>query len=431
MKKRLFFKATLVLAFTLASSAVTLAQNVETSKSIDKSAQVSTDIRIDISNQSGDLKINTTSENEVSMHTQVKAIGKTKEDVDKLIAAIESFEFKHNNNLLKIDTRFYKSMQSNNNKTTITLLNGEKVRIKDFQIKHELNIPKSASLKLDNKYSTVYLDAINGETQLNLYSSKLRANDFNSPVNVNSKYSKIQLENFNDKAVLELYDTDIHFKSSKDLKINSKYSKVIAQQTDMLVIESFDDKFYIDNLKDIKLNAKYSDLKSEAQTNSAKLDLYDSNIQLASAKTVIFNGKYCELKLGNVGIFRSNESFDNDVFLQKSESVNLGNSKYSKYIMASNSSFLSENCFDDNIEIQQLNQDFSGIKVSGKYGKLNINAGSVELKVDAKMKYGSVSLPEKITPSKHIDKNGEIEILAGGAGPSIEIRGFDMKVIIK
>jgi hypothetical protein len=430
MKKQLHFKTLLLALALLFANEALLSQNYEAGKTLEKSAAVPENVDILISNHSGDIDFSTTNENTVSINTDIKVNTNNKEDADKLLEAIENFDFKLAGNTMNIDTRFYKSMNTINGRSTIILLNGDKIKIKDFEISHKISIPKSASLNLKNKYSNVSIESFEGEAQLNLYSSKLTADNFASDVSVESKYSKLYVGDFNAKTKLDLYDTDIVFKSASNLNIQSKYSKFEGNKAGSLTINSYDDDFKIDEFTDLKMEAKYSDLVSEADLNRLDLNLYDSDVKIASAKQARFSGKYCELKLGNVKELSIPSSYDNDIFLGKTVSITITESKYSLYDINTTSKFALLG-YDDEVKINKLNSDFEGISVDGKYGKLTVNAGTVPFKIDAQMKYGKVDFPESMKVTKHIEKNSELEVHAGENGETVTVRGYDMKVDIR
>lgn len=430
MKTRLHFKLLVTVAVLLMSSQLVWAQNYEASKSLNKSAAVSADVSIKLSNHAGDIKINTTTDKTVSISTEIKVDARSQEDADKLIAAIEAFEFDLSGNRMNIDTRFYRSMNSVNGRSTITLLNGDKIKIKDFEIRHEMNIPKSASLNLENKYSSVFIGEIEGENELNLYSSELHAEGFLSAVELEAKYSKLHVEKFEDEATFNFYDTDIEFKTAGDINIESKYSKIEGTKAGSLKINSYDDKVLIDDFSNLKMEAKYSDLVSEAELDKLEIDLYDCNLEVQSAKTAAFTGKYSDLKLGNVKTLTIPDSYDNNIYLDKTVTIDITQSKYSKYEIESTTK-LSISSYDDDIDIDELNSDFEGISFDGKYGKLIIDSGSVPFKIDAQMKYGKVDFPKSMSPTRHIEKSGELELLAGDKGNTILIRGYDNTVTIE
>lgn len=430
MKKHLHILTFLLISvFVLVSGQVT-AQDYEASKTLNKSVNAPSGVVIDMKNHSGDLKFVIGDDNTVSIKTEVHVNAKSEEDATKLLEAIEDFKFDLEGNRLIIDTRFYTTMNTINNKTTMVLINKDKIRLKDFEISHEVHIPKNAQLELENKYSHVILPDMNGKVKLNLYSGKMTAADFNSDLELTAKYSKITAGHFNANTDFELYDTDIRFKTSNNIEINSKYSKVEADKTGTFESESFNDKFYIDEIGALKLNAKYSDLESKAALSQLKLDLYDCNITVQSAHDMEFNGKYSKLKLGDVKSVRIDDMYDSNLTFGKTGQIEIGKSKYSEFYMDENSKFSIEDSYDDNVQIGKLNNDFSGVSINGKYTKLNIDAGTVPFKIDAAMKYGKVELPSTFKLTKQIEKNSEME-MEGGTGSPIMIRGYDNTVIIR
>ena len=430
MKTMLQFRLFAIAIFVVFAVGITNAQNLERTKTVNKTTKVPGDVTLQMNNYSGNLNIITTSENTVSIKTTVEFSGNSAADVDKVIAAVENFTFKLSGNTLEIDTRFYKSMNTINNHSTMTLENGDKVKIKDFKISHEMHIPKSANIKLNNKYSDIETTTIDGNAEFVLYNSKLNADDFSGKLNIDAKYSKIKLGNVTQDAGLVFYDTDVEIGTCKNLNINSKYSKFDVSKAEGMEIDSYDDNFKVDAINSLKLTSKYSDFVSQGNLREIKLDLYDCNITVNSAERAFFNGKYCDLNLGNTGEFKTDDSYDNNIHLANTKKVEVIQSKYCEFDFASVTSLKMADIYDDVIKIEKLNSDFSGISTNGKYGKINIEAGSVPFKVNFKIKYPKVDIPQSVKISKHIKDNSDLEMVGGESGGTISVEGYDMKVVI-
>jgi len=430
IKTQFHFKFFIAALFFTVAHGLCTAQSFDGTKTVNKISKVPGDVTLQMNNQSGDIKIYTSGENSVTMKTTVEISGNSKEEVDKVIAAIEKLTFELNGNTLEIDTRFYKSMNTINNKSTMTLLNGDEIKIKDFKIRHELHIPKTAKINLNNKYSDIDLESLDGDAEFVLYSSNLNAENFAGKLNIEAKYSKIKLENIGQNAEIDFYDTNAAIVSCENMKINSKYSKYEIKKAGELVIESYDDKFNVENMSSLKFTSKYSDFVSQANANEISLQLYDCNVKLNSAKKAVFNGKYCELHLGDIENLRTDDSYDNNVYLGNSGKIEIAKSKYSLYEIESISNLKLDDVYDDNIKIEKLNTDFIGLSMNGKYGKLEVNAGSVPFKVQFKIKYPKVDIPESVKISKQIKDNSNLELVGGESGGIIEVEGYDMKVVI-
>lgn len=431
MKTQLQFKPAFLFLALLLVANVNFAQNFEISKTLNKSETVAEGVVVDVSNHSGDIKFTISNNNTVTIKTEVNIDAKTEEDAKKLMNAINNFKFELQGNRLTIDTRFYKNMNSVNGRViNLTLINGDKLKLKDFTISHEISMPASAKLELENKYSNVSFPNLQEETKLNLYSCKLNAADFNSDLKIDAKYSKIYAGNIKGETSLELYDTDMEFENAASLDANCKYSDIKGNKTGNLNLVSYDDKLSINEFSNLKMEAKYSDFNSKSEAGKVVLDLYDCNLSLNAAKHLKFSGKYSELKLGNVKTLEIGESYDNDVYLKHTQSTIINESKYSSYKLASASKFELIG-YDDEVVIDKLNDDFEGISFDCKYGKLRLNSSSKPFQIDLAMKYGKASLPDSFLPTTHIEKNSELEIRGGTNGGTIYIRGYDNQIDIR
>ena len=431
MKTNPFKKLTFTVLIILLFWVVGFAQNYETTKTLNKTLLVDKNVNIQMNNYDADLKILTSSENSVRISSFVEISGKSKEDVDQIISAIEGFKFKQTGNILQIETRYYQSKNTSNGRSTIVLKNGDKVRVKDVKVKHELSIPKSANLKLSNKYSEIEMTSMEGKAVFDLYNSKLYAQNFKEDINLQAKYSKIFLENLETDSEFDLYDTDIEIHTCKNLNIKSKYSGFAVQQAGDMTIDSYDDKFNVSKMNALNFVSKYSDFESQADLNEIKLEIYDCNVKVNTVRNAVFNGKYSEVILGDVESFKSDDSYDNTINIGNTRQVKMGKSRYSSYDFKSLSNFKMDDSYDDDINIGKLNYDFSGLDLNGKYGKLLIDANRVPFRVEFSMKYPKFELPESLKVSKHIEKNSQLELIAGDSGGLIKIEGYDMKVTIK
>ena len=428
MKTLFNFKSALLLLLLFCAGEI-VAQNYDASKTLNKTMTVPKGVNIQMSNQSGDLQIITTNENTVSIKTDIDISGRSNEEVDNVIDAVANFEFEMSGNEVEIDTRFYKNLMSIGNRKTMTLLNGDKVRIDEFTIRHELHIPKTANFVLKNKYSDIEMQSLEGKASFNLYSSKLQAGNFAKGVRIDAKYSKINIQKILQEAKFNFYDSDIRFSSCGDANIESKYSKFEADKTGALSIESYDDKFNFNEATSISLKAKYTDFTSKAQASNIFLDLYDCNIKASSSKYATYSGKYSDLELGDVNEFRIAESY-NDIFqLGKTTDIQVRESKYSKYVMHEASSFIIDG-YNDNVIINRLASNFSEIKMNGKYGKMTIDAGRVPFRVDFNIRYPKIDIPESVKITKQVKDNSDLELLGGDSGGTISVDGYDMRVEI-
>lgn len=428
MKNR-FKKTILPVLGILLFTGIAYGQNYNGSKTLNKTVAVAADIHISMSNSSGDIEIVAGDVNSVTIKTDAKIEGKSKEDVDKVIKAIENFTFELNGNNLQIDTRFYKNMNSNGFRSTLTLLDGEKVEIKEFEIKHVLTIPKSAWLRLDNKYSEIEMQDISGNVEFSLYSSTIHAGNFGGEAKISMKYSKAFLGDLKD-VTFDLYDSDAVLKNCGDVNISSKYSKFEAEKTGNLKIDSYDDNYSVRSVPQISVVAKYSDFEFPSAVDEARLDFYDSNLKTGGLAQCSYSGKYSELIFGSIKNLDISASYDDSFKAGKVKLAKIAESKYSDYTFEEAAGFVYSG-YDDNIILSALNQGEGEINVTGKYVKLNITAGATPYQVNFKIQYPKINIPDNVAISQKISENSHLTLIGNSSGKKIIVNGYDMTVNIK
>ncbi|MBK6285029.1 MAG: hypothetical protein IPF54_22445 [Draconibacterium sp.] len=124
------------------------------------------------------------------------------------------------------------------------------------------------------------------------------------------------------------------------------------------------------------------------------------------------------------------DSYDNNIYLGNTQKFELGKSKYSLYEIKAITNLSMDDIYDDNIKIAMLNTNFGGLSMNGKYGKLEVNAGSVPFRVQFKIKYPKVDIPESVKITKQIKDNSDLEMVGGESGGTFKVEGYDMKVVI-
>ena len=100
MKRNLQFKIYLVLMALLICHD-TRAQETKLSKSIDKTFEVSDRLDLEITNKYGNVIIDTSPRNEVSLKIEILAFGKDENAAEKLMDRVE-FDFKQSSDSLEV-----------------------------------------------------------------------------------------------------------------------------------------------------------------------------------------------------------------------------------------------------------------------------------------------------------------------------------------
>ena len=420
------------IALVLVVGTVWQASSIEVSKTLSKSAAVPEGTSIRIQNKSGDLDIQVSDENTIQITTIIHLLGKSQEDLDIVMEAINKFKFEHDGNAFEIDTRFWESMNSINGRTTMTLLNGEKVKISKYEVSHTLIIPKKSELNLSNKYSDLKLSDINSKVYLSQYDGKIVAGNFLVPSEIKMKYAKGTIGKCNDLE-LDLYDSDLIANEAGNVHLKSKYSSLEVEKIKNLNAQMYDDRLQINDMSNGEITSKYSDFDFGGTIGKLELSIYDDNFKGNNVKELSFTSKYSELVFEKVGSVFSAKSYDDILKVSKLNTLNVEESKYSDYKIGTLSKALFVSGYDDNISIENVQSGFDKIFAKGKYTSVGMN---IEPKTGygllLDIKYPKVSLPDNLTYIEKIKEDDEMHVKArvGDGVSNITIQGYDMAVKI-
>ncbi len=386
-------------------------------------------------NRSQNAEIKTWNNDAVELQLDVKIKARNQEDINLTLEALRDIEFNDAGSKFFINTTFWESMRSNTN-YKFELCNGKKVNLKDFQISINLFVPKTISIEIDCKYADLKMDEIAGELDLTMHSGKFYASSFGGNAKFNLRYSKAFLENV-PKVDAELYDSDIELATCGDLQLKSKYSKIEIENAGDFNFESYDDNITIGKLGKISGEAKYSDFDFGPSVN---LDFvfYDCNLTGDDTGSVNGKSKYSKVEMGNAGNVYFNASYDDKFIFEAIESFECPESKYTDYEIDAVRSGFKLFSYDDNVSINQLDAQFTEVKIKGKYGDFRLGlpeSAQCQLLID--MKYGRVDFPEELFERKtYIKDNSKLFVDAktrnttGKPTSIIDVSGHDNRLII-
>jgi len=411
------------------------------SKTYDWNFNVNNKARVRLKNYDCDINIESSSTGKVIFEIIIEAESGNQEDLDILDSYLKSLSFNSKPDLVNLETVFWDSRNKNglneNNSIRIKLKNGETIKLIEFNISANLQIPKSSHLDLTSKYSKIQMDDIR-MLDLDSYDDDIFGANVSGETAISAKYTDFEFDTFG-KVEFDLYDCNIKAKKAGDMDLDSKYSDIQIENIGDLNIESYDDNFIFKSTGAVKLNTKYSDFKSEISGNMI-LNIYDSNFDIEKIGNLdISESKYSEYKIEEAGIVRIATSYDDNFLIDNLVSVKVDNTKYSDFVHQKADAFfeLSES-YDDNIKIHDTSPAFKHLEVEGKYGDILLEtADGLPLKIDWNTKYGKIDLDEddfkttiKIKENSNIEYRGvrgkETENM-----PYVKVRGHNMKMNVR
>lgn len=253
----------LILVFFLLSGIISAQQSV---KEFHKEYTAGPNTTLDVSNKYGNVVVETTDENNVTIDVRVTIELPSKERADKLLSYID-VQFSDSENVISaktvIDDKFSFSGWGGSNKK--------------FSINYKIKMPARINFTLANRYGNTDLDEIRGLVKLDIKYGNLTADKFTrgneKPLNtLVIAYGKATITSAGWIDINSRYTGNLNIEQSQALLINSKYSKIQLGETSSIVGESRYDNIRINKINNLVLDAGYSDIVVETLLKKLKFE---------------------------------------------------------------------------------------------------------------------------------------------------------------
>ena len=419
------------LSLPLSSAAQTGIREVVTTK-----ADINADGKLEFTNRIFDTEIKTWENNYVELQMHITIEAEKREDIDETLKAVREIAFSGTLTHRSVNTGFWKSINSDNNRKKVRLNTGATVVLKNFTVENILYVPKTVSLIINSKYADIQMQDIAGSADLNIFSGKLYCHSIAGKTSLDLHYSKAFMVNI-PEAVFNLYDSDIEINNCGDFDIESKFSTIEIEHAGDMVVDSYNDKFNIGTLNIVEGKAKYSKFEFDSCAGLF-CDFYDSDIDIGKTNTVKGESKYSEFKIHTAGDMVVERAY-NDIFrIDTLRFLSSNDSKYSVYDIDYMNGDITLYGYNDELKVANVNRFFQ-ITLDGKYNDIGLAfPDTVPFRLLVDMKYGNVDLPDdKFIRKTYIRENSDLFIDATMINYDennkrlVEIRGYENMVTIK
>ncbi len=472
MKNFASFRLCVLLLF---AATTVLSAQTEKSKSVEKIFELSKGGIVKVDHRYGLLKVIQSTDGKVHLNARMRVEGNDDEEIQKALSQFE-VDINEFGNQVTIETDLgIKNWNGRNGKIYLTFKNGAKVKgLKKFTVEMLLAVPDLKSLSVKNKYEDIIIDHdFKGDLAVELYDGDLKTKNVTGELELNVKYGKAIMEDIGD-GDLTLYDSEMEMESGKAIKLSSKYSEYTIGDTESLRIKAYDDKFELGNVQGrLEISDKYSEM-SVGNFGDAILEVHDgdfdakkggnftitdtkySKYRIKQVGNLVIEGshddkfiinevadfevdvtKYTEFEIENLaGNFKVRSSHDDKFTIGALGDLLVNQSKYTEFEVTNLSGQVSLlDSHDDKLDVVEVATSFKGLKLNGKYTKVNMDIpSSIKYELDAEMKYGGIDYPESAFKSQYYKEKDSILSVRGkmkGAGanaPKIEVRGHDCTV---
>jgi uncharacterized lipoprotein YehR (DUF1307 family) len=294
MKKQAYKSAFLLLTSIILLTAASFGQ--EATKEFNKEYTAGPNTTLDISNKYGDVVVETSDQNQITINVKVTVHMPNKERAEKLLSYID-VQFAQNGDVISAKTLI-------DDKFSFTGWSGEGRR---FSINYNVKMPDRINFTLANRYGNNDLGEIKGLVNLDIKYGNLTADGFSrgneKPWNsLNLAYGKADIASAGWLDITSRYSGSLQIEKCQAILLDSKYSKLQIGETGSLVGGSRYDNLRIGSINNLVLDAGYSDVNVETLSKKLKFDGGYGGLSVnripAGFESIETDTRYIGVKLG-------------------------------------------------------------------------------------------------------------------------------------
>lgn len=202
-------------------------------KTIKKEFKVNSDALLKLENSYGNLHITSWQQNTTTIEVHIQTSSNSEKKAQQKLDEI-SIEFQGSSSMVQAETIFNNSWGWNNNNVSI-------------QVNYTVKVPINNRLDLSNDYGTIYLNEINGTTEIQCDYGGMQIGKLNAPSN------DISFD----------YTSDASFDYINSANINADYSSFYIQNAEQLNLEADYSKSTIGKVGTMDFSCDYGDISIE------------------------------------------------------------------------------------------------------------------------------------------------------------------------
>lgn len=424
------------LVFVLALFALPLIGSTEKSdneqtKEIVEEFDVNANSNVYFKHRRGTLTVKYIAGSKGKVEATVTVKGDDLEDIQDLLDAM-TVDVNRENGQIEIKTANKIVSWSSNSglwgkRHKIVLSNGKVIhsKVDDITVEAVLYLPKVNKLSLNNRYDNIIIEGYQADKLgIDIHSATIRAGSLLSDTYIKVKYGKLDIENVQDLN-LDSHDSKGKVGDIGQLLLKDKYSDFEFGNLKKLEADLHDANIEFKSINgDANIKDKYSVI-SLLDMQDGIWDLHDSKISVTSAGKVRAKSKYTNFDLGILSGLTI-DSHDDDIKIDEIDELLVPHSKYTKYeIGLLNNGLYSESSHDDNFDINRSSGAFAGLKIDGKYTKIDLPMpAGIGYAINADMKYGELIYPEEgLKEMRYVKDGSELEVkgVAADGSKNVEV----------
>lgn len=293
----------LLFLFAAFSNVVNAKSNTETySLSIDKSYTANALSDFEITNKYGLIKINEWDKNTISIHIDITAKDKDKDDAVELAKSI-SFSEQNTSTKISIATQFG-STKNSAYQYIKSFFKELSYSQNNITINYTIYIPSQLHhIKIDNSFGDIQFTKINSATTINANYSTVNGSELSKQLILNTSFATVSISQFQNADISTSYSKIYCSTSSKINILKSSFSTISIGTIDVLNITKDNyGKIDIENINTINSISSFSNIKIRKLNSNAYIKYSFGDVRINEfaneANTIKIEGKFGSCNIG-------------------------------------------------------------------------------------------------------------------------------------
>ena len=291
------FILSLLCVFGIATQAEA-AETYERTKTVYRSFGCNENSSVELTNQHGDIYINTWSEDSVAFSITIEAYSEKSEHLEDLLSMIE-IEFNDYSSYIIAETQQAKnSTLLNKAAFGLSKLSGSR----EIRVNYQVYLPENIELSIENEFGDVYIGTHTGEFNLELSHGDLRAKKLENVKVIKAKYGEVKIDEAQGGRFDFSYVKGAQLGSLQNVFMKSTYSEIDIDEMNILRLESRLDEIYVSELGSINGKTSLSKVHIRTLRETADLESKFGNLRVdeisSSSGELNFKGTNTDYTLG-------------------------------------------------------------------------------------------------------------------------------------
>jgi len=317
--KRILLKYNLLILMLLVVQLLIAGDLEEKKKTINKSFKISSSTELKVSNEFGEVEINSWEKQELKVDIEIIVNGRNESRAYDLLDRIE-IDIRESSGEVSFETEFDGGMNTRGDES--------------FKVNYKISLPASNQITVKNKFGDTYIDHRSGKSFIDVSYGSLKTEDFEGYLELELSFGKGYLGRTK-KSEIEVKYSDLEMDNADEMEMEQQFSDVSLENVNTLKLESKYGKMEIGEAGKVDCDVQFSGFDIERINESLYMEAnYVSDFELQSLNKdfsfVKFYGKFSTFELNiedgtkadleaEFSFARMNSSLDMDVYYKVKE----------------------------------------------------------------------------------------------------------------